>query len=542
MIETENKKDQLEEGYKVDAAGEIVPDYDTTIKYFSEGDLLKGVVVQIDRYEVLVDVGYKSEGIIPLNELSVKSNVNPEDLLDKGQEIEAVVVQKEDSEGRLILSKKKADFEKAWENIIESNKGNKSVCGEVIEVVRGGLILNVGVRGFLPASLIDRNRVKSLEEYLHQELECKIIEVNRSRNNVVLSRKAVLNNEERSEKQKVLDKLTRGQAVKGKVSSIVDFGAFVDLGGIDGLIHISEISWEHVNHPSEVLSVGQEVEVQILDIDQKKARISLGLKQTQDDPWKNKLEDYEIGQIIKGKVIKVLPFGVFVEFGDSLEGLIHISELAPGRVVSAKEVVEIGAEVETKLIGIDLSRRRISLSIKQLTHPAGSSEEDELKSDSDSASSFTKASDDKEATEDKPGKEEEVKAEVEEAVVEKTEEVEAEVEEESKEETVEEKVEEKVEVKAEEAEVKAEEPQKEEEKEEKSDSASSLAKASDDKEATLDEPDKEKPLTTEDEALLEKLAQGPTKIEDKAVEDVPEANSLEDVLEQMKKSHGAKKK
>jgi len=540
VIETENKKDQLEEGYKLDPAGEIVPDYDTTIKYFSEGDLLKGVVVQIDRYEVLVDVGYKSEGIIPLNELSVKSNVNPEDLLDKGQEIVTVVVQKEDSEGRLILSKKKADFETAWENIINSNKENKNVCGEVIEVVRGGLILNVGVRGFLPASLIDRNRVKSLEEYLHQELECKIIEVNRSRNNVVLSRKAVLNNEERSEKHKILDKLTRGQVIKGKVSSIVDFGAFIDLGGVDGLIHISEISWEHVNHPSEILSVGQDVEVQILDIDQKKGRISLGLKQTQEDPWKNKLEDYEIGQIINGKVIKVLPFGVFVEFGDGLEGLIHISELAPGRVVSAKEVVEVGVEVETKLIGIDLSRRRISLSIKQLTHPEASDDKEEKeekveakepevteeKAEVETAEESSSA----EATEDKEVEEKvEEKAEAEatveteevaevETVEEKVEEkVEAKVEEKAKEQTPEETVEEKVEEKAEE--VKAEEPQKEEEKAEE-----------------------EKPLTTEDEALLEKLAQGPTKIEDKAVEDVPEANSLEDVLEQMKKSHGAKKK
>ncbi|TET53418.1 MAG: 30S ribosomal protein S1, partial [Actinobacteria bacterium] len=365
VIGAEKKKDQLEEGYKLSPSGEIVPDYDNTIKYFKEGDVIKGTVIRIERDEVLVDVGYKSEGVIPQKELSIKPQ-NPKDICEVGEEIATLVMQKEDSEGRLILSKKRADYEKSWDDIEKASKENCTVKGTVIEIVRGGLILNIGVRSFLPASLIDLNRKKDLSQYMDQELECKVIEINRSRNNVVLSRKALLTDDRQSEKKEVLEKFEVGKKVKGKVSSIVDFGAFVDLGGIDGLIHISEISWEHINHPSEVLTIEQEVEVAILDIDKEKSRVSLGLKQTQDDPWKEKLKGFEIGNKIKGKVTKILPFGVFIEFNDNLEGLIHISELASKRVTNPKDVVEIGQELETELMGIDLSRRRISLSVKQL--------------------------------------------------------------------------------------------------------------------------------------------------------------------------------
>lgn len=510
MIKTQKNKSQLEEGYKLGPDGKIIPDYDTTIKYFDEGDLIKGTVVRIDRYEVLVDVGYKSEGVIPLKELSVKTTINPKDILEIGAEIETVVLQKEDTEGRLILSKKRADFEKAWKDIEKAGKDSTVIRGTVIEVVRGGLIVNVGVRGFLPASLIDVNRVKNLDKYLNQELECKIIEINRNRNNVVLSRKAALSNDRRSSKQELLDKLKIGQAVKGAVSSIVDFGAFVDLGGIDGLVHISEMSWEHINHPSEVLSVGQEVEVQVLDIDNKKTRVSLGLKQTQDDPWKEKVKDYKIDQKIKGKVSKILPFGVFIDFAD-LEGLIHISELAPGRVVNANEVVETGQEVEAKIIGIDVSRRRISLSIKQLKQEReerrGKSEEKEKAVEKDK-----KAEEQEEKTIKKPKAEEKV----------------------------EEKQEEKAKVKEEKI---KEKPEAKKEKEAKAEEKPKETKAKKKKEAPESKPKApaKKPIVKEDEALLEKLAQGPTKIEDEKIEELPEPSSLEDVLEQMKKSHGAKK-
>ena len=516
MIKAEQKKNKPEEGYTIGPSGELIPDYDTNFKYFNDGDLVDGVVVGIDRDEVLVDVGYKSEGIIPLKELSVSRNVSPKEILEEGQEIKIVVVQKEDSEGRLILSKRRAEYEEAWEDIEVANKEGKCIKGKVIEIVKGGLILNVGVRGFLPASLIELSRVKELDQYRGQELECKIIEINRKRNNVVLSRKALLNNEQNSEKQKVLDKLEVGENIKGVVSSIVDFGAFVDLGGVDGLIHISEISWDHVNHPSEVLTVNQELEVQVLDIDNKKSRVSLGLKQIQDDPWKEKLDGYEIGKEIKGAITKILPFGVFIDF-DDLEGLIHVSELSTEHISNPKDEFEIGQVVETKLIGIDLSRRRISLSIKQL--------QEEQEGTKDKNEDKKEAKTEKKKVKEKT--EEETKSKAEEA--------------ESKEEvkTEEEAPTEKVAAKKEKAPAKKEakedkEVEKAKEKEEK------VAKKEEKPEKET-EPKKDKTISKEDQSLLEKLAEGPSKIKDEKVDEMPETNTLEDVLEQMKKSHGAKK-
>jgi len=523
VIGASKKTDQLEEGYIRGPAGELIPDYDTNFKYFNDGDLIDGVVVGLERDEVLVDVGYKSEGVIPLKELSVSRNVNPKELLEEGQEIKIVVVQKEDSEGRLILSKKRADYEEAWEEIEVANKEGKCVNGKVVEIVKGGLILNVGVRGFLPASLIELTRVKELDQYRGQELECKIIEINRSRNNVVLSRKAILNTDQNTEKQKVLEKLNVGENIKGQISSIVDFGAFVDLGGVDGLIHISEISWDHVNHPSEVLSVNQEVEVQVLDIDNKKARVSLGLKQTQDDPWKEQLDGYEIDQEIKGKITKILPFGVFIEF-DDLEGLIHISELSAEHIEDPKEAFEVGQEVTTKLIGIDLSRRRISLSIKQMQSEAtkdASKEEKEVKAEEKKVAAKAETEDTKAAT----------KEDV--ASTEETKEAEAEIDE--KEVKAEEK---KVAAKAKTEETKEPEAEIDEKEEVKAEKAKKATKT---KKADKKEDKEKKPISKEDEGLLEKLAHGPTKIEDEKVDNVPEANTLEDVLDQMKKSHGAKK-
>lgn len=549
MIKTGKTKDQLEEGYKLGPTGEPIPDYDTTIKYFDEGDLLKGTVVQIDRYEVLVDVGYKSEGVIPLKELTIKSSAHPKDIVEIGQEIETVVLQKEDSEGRLILSKKRADFEKAWEDIEKANKEGTVMKGRVIEIVRGGLILNIGVRGFLPASLIDTTRVKNLDEFLNQELECKVIEINRNRNNVVLSRKAVLSNDRRSSKHELVEKLTIGETVKGKVSSIVDFGAFVDLGGIDGLVHISEMSWEHINHPSEVLSVGQEVEVQVLDIDNKKSRVSLGLKQTQDDPWKEKVKDCKIDQKIKGKVSKILPFGVFIDFAKDLEGLIHISELAPGRVVNANEVVEVGQEVEAKIIGIDVSRRRISLSIKQLQQREerrGKKEEVVEEKVKDKEEVKEKKAEEK-ATASKavvPSEARDLskKAKEEKAAKKDVEKAEEKQEEKPKVESGKSKVEKgKAEVKEKKAEEKVTPTGRGHPEEAKGRRGDLSKKSKTVKEVEKPEKKVKKTIKSEDEALLEKLAQGPTKIEDEKVEELPEPSSLEDVLEQMKKSHGAKK-
>ena len=288
-----------------------------------------------------------------------------------GEKIEALVLQKEDKDGRLILSKKRAEYERAWISVEEKFKAGETVTGEVIEVVKGGLILDIGLRGFLPASLVDLRRVKDLDAYLGTEIEARVIEMDRNRNNVVLSRRVLLEEGRKNERAEILSKLVKGMRLKGTVSSIVDFGAFVDLGGIDGLVHISELSWNHVNHPSEVVKVGDEVEVEVLDVDLQRERISLGLKQTTEDPWLKLIESYPVGTIVDGKVTKVVPFGAFVELGNNVEGLVHISEMAAKHIDTPAQVVKVGQDVKVKVMDINPDRRRISLSMKAAAHDLG---------------------------------------------------------------------------------------------------------------------------------------------------------------------------
>jgi small subunit ribosomal protein S1 len=354
------------DGLLLEIDGQIVPNYDATMVPFEEGDVVSGKVVRIDQDEVLVDIGYKSEGVIPSNELSIRKSVDPHDEVELDEEVDALVLTKEDQDGRLLLSKKRARFEKAWRRIEAAAESGEPVEGNVIEVVKGGLIIDLGVRGFLPASLVDIRRVQDLDEFMGQKIECKVIELNRSRNNVVLSRRAVLEEERKEVRQQILDRLQPGQVVEGSISNIVDFGAFVDLDGIDGLIHISELSWSHVNHPSEILSIGDTVPVKVLDIDRDRQRISLGLKQTQEDPWQRVVDTYNINDELEGKVTKVVTFGAFVEILDGVEGLVHISELAHHHVENPREVVEPGATVKVKVLEIDSERRRLSLSIKRV--------------------------------------------------------------------------------------------------------------------------------------------------------------------------------
>ena len=353
-------------GLLLEIDGQIVPNYDATLVPFEEGDVVSGKVVRIDQDEVLVDIGYKSEGVIPMNELSIRKSVDPHDEVELGEEVDALVLTKEDQDGRLVLSKKRARFEKAWRKIEAAAESGEPVEGTVIEVVKGGLIIDLGVRGFLPASLVDIRRVQNLDEFLGTKIECKVIELNRSRNNVVLSRRAVLEEERKEVRQQILDRLQPGMVVEGAISNIVDFGAFVDLDGIDGLIHISELSWSHVNHPSEILSIGDVVPVKVLDIDRDRQRISLGLKQTQEDPWQRVINTYRIGDELEGKVTKVVTFGAFVEIMDGVEGLVHISELAHHHVENPREIVEPGQDVRVKILEIDSERRRLSLSVKRV--------------------------------------------------------------------------------------------------------------------------------------------------------------------------------
>ena len=361
----------LEDGvWIVGPDGELIPDYDATFPTINEGEVVHGTVVRVDKDEVLVDIGYKSEGVIPVSELSIRRSVNPADEVSLGEEIDALVMTKEDAEGRLILSKKRARFELAWKAIEAAAESGEAVNGRVIEVVKGGLILDLGVRGFLPASLVDIRRVQDLEEFTGKELRCKVIELNRSRNNVVLSRRAVLEDERKEMRQGILDRLNPGDVVDGQISNIVDFGAFVDLDGMDGLIHISELSWSHVNHPSEILEIGQTVQVKVLDIDRERQRISLGLKQTQSDPWQQVLEHYHEEDVVEGRVTKVVTFGAFVEILPGVEGLVHISELAQHHVENPREVVSQGDPVNVLILEIDGDRRRLSLSLKRVEEGA----------------------------------------------------------------------------------------------------------------------------------------------------------------------------
>ena len=347
-----------------------------TLKSMEEGSIIEGVVVKIDPDEVLLDIGWKSEGVIPIRELSIKMDIDPNEVVIVGDVVEALVMNKEDDLGRLVLSKKRAQYERAWGTIEKIYSEDGTVIGTVIEVVKGGLILDIGLRGFLPASLVEMRRVRDLNPYVGTQLECKIIELDKNRNNVVLSRRKFLEETQSEFRSEFLTSLQKGEIRRGTVSSIVNFGAFVDLGGVDGLVHVSELSWQHIDHPSEVVEVGDEVDVEVLDVDLERERVSLSLKATQEDPWQRFAREVGVGEIVEGEVTKLVPFGAFVKVEDGIEGLVHISELADRHVEVPEAVVNVGDAVEVKVIDVDTVRRRVSLSLKQANADQGRSDED----------------------------------------------------------------------------------------------------------------------------------------------------------------------
>jgi len=339
--------------------------YAASMVAVEDGQLVTGTVVKVDRDEVLLDIGFKSEGVIPNKELSIRNEVDPSEIVAIGDEIEALVLQKEDKEGRLVLSKKRAQYERAWGAIEKIKDEEGMVSGPVIEVVKGGLIIDIGLRGFLPASLVELRRVRDLQPYVGRSLEAKIIELDKNRNNVVLSRRAWLEETQKEQREDFLTNLKPGERRKGVVSSVVNFGAFVDLGGMDGLIHVSELSWKHVDHPGSVVAVGDEVDVEVLEVDFDRERISLSLKATQQDPWQEFASNHQVGELVYGRVTKLVPFGSFIQVGDGIEGLVHISEMSAHHVDLPEQVVTPGEELWVKIIDLDVDRRRISLSIKQ---------------------------------------------------------------------------------------------------------------------------------------------------------------------------------
>ncbi len=349
----------------IGTAEDFLAAIDATIKYFNDGDIVEGIVVKVDRDEVLLDIGYKTEGVIPSRELSIRHDVDPSEVVSVGDSVEALVLTKEDKEGRLILSKKRAQYERAWGTIEKIKEEDGVVEGLVIEVVKGGLIVDIGLRGFLPASLVEMRRVRDLQPYVGKTLEAKIIELDKNRNNVVLSRRSYLEKTQSQVRQTFLNQLQKGQIRNGVVSSIVNFGAFVDLGGVDGLVHVSELSWKHIDHPSEVVEVGTEVTVEVLEVDMDRERVSLSLKSTQEDPWQHFARTHGINQVVPGKVTKLVPFGAFVRVDEGIEGLVHISELAERHIDMPEQIVQVNDDIFVKVIDIDLERRRISLSLKQ---------------------------------------------------------------------------------------------------------------------------------------------------------------------------------
>ncbi len=350
-----------------------------------KGQMISGEVVEIAEDGVYVDVNYKSEGFIPLHELSQQSFENPEDIVSEGKEIDVIVLTLEDEDGNLILSKKQADYEKAWERIMTIYEDDDVIEAEVTQEVKGGLVVDVGIRGFVPASHVAIGYVEDLSDYVGEKLPLKIIEVERENNNVVLSARKLLEKERKHLKEETFEKLEEGQTVTGKITKLVDFGAFVDLGGVEGLLHISEMSWGRIEHPSDLFEEGEDIEVKILSIDEENERISLGYKQLQPDPWQEFADKHYEGEIIEGTITKLVDFGVFMQLDEGIEGLIHISQLSDEHVETADEVVSVGEKRQAKILNIDPEQKRVGLSLKevddQLIQKSGDSKDEQKNQD-----------------------------------------------------------------------------------------------------------------------------------------------------------------
>jgi 4-hydroxy-3-methylbut-2-enyl diphosphate reductase len=346
------------------------------------GELIRGTVVHVDENGVLVDIGTKSEGIIPLNELSRQPNQPPEEVVQVGQEIDVVVLKPETEEGQIILSKKRADYEVAWQRLEEAMQANETIDGTVTERVKGGFMVDVGVRGFVPASHVGMSRAplpdSALEKYVGQTIPLKVLEVDKKNRKVVLSNRLAEAERRERERQQAFESVQEGQVLEGTVRRIVDYGAFVDLGGIDGLLHISEMSWKRIKHPSDVLREGQRVRVQVLRVDPASRKISLGLKQLIPDPWLEVDQRYQVGQVVTGKVARLAPFGAIIDLPGDLEATIPLAELSTRRVRSAAEVVQEGQEVEAVVVQITPAEHRMVLSIRRLQKAREEQEKEQL--------------------------------------------------------------------------------------------------------------------------------------------------------------------
>lgn len=339
--------------------------YEESFKQLKRGEVLTGRVIQIGDDGVMVDVGYKTEGVIPLSQLSHQRDIDPHTVVSVGDEVKVVVKKIDDAEGTVVLSKKQADLESAWIRINEAYEKGEIVTATCTEQVKGGLIVDLGLRGFVPASHVDLRPVADLSDYVGELLNLKVLEIERGRRKVVLSRKKALEEERNRMKEKTLGELEPGQIVSGEVARLTNFGAFINLGGVDGLVHISELSWKRIKHPSEVVRVREQVEVRVLSVDRSRERISLSLKQARPDPWSDLIATLSIGDIVDGRVTKLAKNYVFVEIAEGVEGLVPLSELSEFRVMKPSEVVKSDQPVKVRVIDIKPDQRRITLSIRQ---------------------------------------------------------------------------------------------------------------------------------------------------------------------------------
>ncbi len=339
-------------------------DYSEGVARPRPGDIMHGRIVRIADDHVLVDVGYKSEGVIPLSELTYRKVGSAAETAELNAEIDAMVLSVDGEEGSLRLSKRRADEAAAWESLKSAYEAAEVVDAPIVEAVKGGLVADIGARGFLPASQVERGYAQDLQPYVGQTLRVKIIELDRAKHRVILSRKVVLEEERKLSRERIWGDITEGQVLHGSVKSLTDFGAFVDLGGVDGLLHVSEMSWGRIQHPSEALHEGQEIDVKVLRLDRERGRISLGYKQVMANPWDSVEERYPVGAIVRGKVVRLATFGAFVELEPGIDGLVHISQLADHHVTRPGEVVSVGEEVEVKVLRVDPAERRVSLSLR----------------------------------------------------------------------------------------------------------------------------------------------------------------------------------
>lgn len=340
--------------------------YEESFKSISPGEFLTGRVVRVDSEGVLVDVGYKTEGLVPLSQLTHRRDVPADEIVKVGEEIDVVVQRVDESEGTLVLSKKRADLESAWRRVLKAHETGETLTATCTEQVKGGLIVDLGLRGFVPASHVDVRPVHDLSDFVGEVLPLKVLEVDRGRRKVVLSRKKAVEEDRQKMKDQTLADLAEGQVLSGSVARLTNFGAFVNLGGVDGLVHISELSWKRIKHPSEVVQPGQAVEVLVLKVDRKRERISLSLRQARPDPWLTIEEQYKVGDVVTGRVTKLAKNYAFVELQEGVEGLVPLRELADHRVSRPEEVLQPDQELEVRVIELNADSRRMVLSVRQV--------------------------------------------------------------------------------------------------------------------------------------------------------------------------------